>query len=325
MRSTIKCLKNNFDRRYVRVIGTDMRDMQHNFNSLDEFHKVPRCDSPDYVDAVIKLCKSRNVDVLIPTNTIELEWFESRRDEIESYGIALASAGKGISLINSKDRLDKCINSIGLDNVPSALVDDFEQAQKFITRNGLDKLYCIKKLFDCGARGFRVITACSPSSPIDKGENRLPISALEEYLRSNGPMLMQEYLEGDELTVDMLCDKGETLYAIVKVNSSMCNGVAQKSVVVRNEYAVDICKKIAKKASLSGNVGFDLRYSSSGSLYVIDANPRLTATVSLSYYVGINLPYLGLKYAIGEELPKLQQQSYNAVCIRRTDDYFFVG
>mgnify|MGYP000599909803 CR=1 FL=1 len=42
--------------------------------------------------------------------------------------------------------------------------------------------------------------------------------------------------------------------------------------------------------------GFDLKENSDGVPYIIDINPRLTATVSLIQKAGLNLPYYGYRY-----------------------------
>lgn len=321
--STVKCIKNNFDHREVKVVGTDMRRIEFDFNDLDRFYKVPQCTDKNYIQTIFDICSANDVDVVIPTNTAELENFENHVHMFEKVGIAVATAGRGVSLVNSKDGLHDLMLSNGIDCVRSAVIENIHEARAFISENGEDKTYCIKQLHNCGARGFKVLTSERPESPIDKGTDRLPLSALEELLDAQGPMLIQEYLDGCELSVDMLCDKGKVLYSVVKRNDKMLNGVAQISSIVKDSYAENICAMVVEAASLNGNVGFDIKYSSQGKPFIIDCNPRLTATVALSAAAGINLPYLGIKYALGEELPKLEMNEANAVCIRRTNDYFF--
>ena len=325
MESTIACVKNNFDDRQIRVVGTDIRDVEHFDNGIDVFYKSLRCDDFSYIDQIFEICVEEGVNVVIPTNTSELEKFEHQKQRFENFGIAVATAGSGIYSVNSKDGLLNLMKRSGMDHVPSEVVEYAFQAETFILRNGIDKTYCIKKLDSCGARGFKILTANNPNSPLDKGTNRIPMSALEELLETQGPMLMQEYLTGRELTVDMLCDKGRVLYSFTKENRKMMNGVAQWSKVVDDPYAEAICSRIVEEAKLSGNVGFDVKYSQYGKPFVIDCNPRLTATVALSKMVGINLPYLGIKYALKEELPKLKSNGKHPECVRRVKDYFFEG
>lgn len=323
--STVKCIKDNFENRKIRVIGTDIKNASYFDNGLDKIYKSLRCDDFSYIDQIYDICVNENVDVVIPTNTVELEKFEYSKKRFEDAGIAVATAGSGIYSVNSKDGLLNLMKRSGLDYVPSTVIENSYQAEMFILKNGIDKTYCIKQLDSCGARGFKTLTSGRPDSPLDKGTNRLPLSALEELLETQGPMLMQEYLTGDELTVDMLCDRGKVLYSVTKLNKEMINGVAQWSEVVCDTYAEKICESIVEAANLCGNVGFDVKYSTYGKPFVIDCNPRLTATVALSKMVGINLPYLGIKYALKEEIPKLEKKSTKAICIRRTVDNFFGG
>lgn len=323
--STVNCIKDNFDGRNIRVIGTDIRDIGRFSNGLDSFYKVVRCDDYSYIDSIFEICIKENVDVILPTNTEELEKFEHQKERFENFGIAVATAGSGIFSVNTKDSLLNLMERSEIDHVPSEVIENYCQAKDFMLKNGMNKVYCIKRLDSCGARGFKILTANDPRSPLDKGTNRLPMSALQELLEAQGPMLIQEYLAGNELSVDMLCDKGRVLYSFVKLNKEMVNGVAQWSKVVDDPYAEKICARIVKEAKLSGNVGFDVKYSQYGKPFVIDCNPRLTATVALSKMIGINLPYLGIKYALKEKLPPLKSNGKYPECVRRVKDYFFDG
>ncbi|MBR6102614.1 MAG: ATP-grasp domain-containing protein [Ruminococcus sp.] len=320
-------LKHNFDDRKIFVIGTDIRDEDYDAGYINGFRKVPMCSSPYYIDTILSICISEHINVVIPTNTMELESFDARRNEFEYHGISVACTSGFLSDVNSKDSLHNLMKKINVNYLPSSVINSVEDAERFIRRQGPDKTFCVKQLHNCGARGFRIITTSPPSCPTDKGTNRIPVSALDDVLKAEGSMLMQEYLTGDEYSADMFCDNGEILFFALRKNEVMVNGVAQKSVVVREIPEITyMCEKVVYAAKLCGVVGFDIKCSSDGQPYIIDCNPRLTATVSVVAYAGLNLPYLAVKYALKEPLPRESVKlRYGAACRRVMTDIFYNG
>ena len=106
------------------------------------------------------------------------------------------------------------------------------------------------------------------------------------------PLLVSEYLEGEEHTVDCISDSGETLFATVKTREKIRCGLAFRFTLLRKPELVNQAKAIIEELGLSycSNIQFK------GGV-LTEINPRVSTFV---YQKDLNQPYLAIKYALGE-------------------------
>ena len=84
-----------------------------------------------------------------------------------------------------------------------------------------------------------------------------------------------------------------------------------------------MCVEVCRLLHLDGNVGFDVKVDEYGNPFIIDINPRYTATISLSAHAGLNLAYYGFLHSLGRELPaEFPKERIGARIERRLADYF---
>ena len=325
MQGTIQCYKNNPDNRPIRVIGCDMNDMVYNFVGVDKFYKVSRCDTdpPLYVSELLRICHEEKVDILIPFNTNELEPISWCIEDFESIGTkVLVSDIKALDIANDKIRfLEHFCGDIP---TPKYLATSSYGELKAFLRKNKGKTFTIKQRHSCGSRGFRIIG--KDEGLLDTKPNGVFIQdeELRKLLGGSEEFLIQEYLPGDEYTVDLVVDHGEVLYAACKLNSNMENGVARLSTIYPPLPSVMWpCRYVCKALKLHGNIGFDLKCDQYAKPYIIDCNPRMTATVSLVAKAGINMPYIALQLALGEPVRDDYQLKYGTSIVRRIKDYYF--
>ena len=136
-------------------------------------------------------------------------------------------------------------------------------------------------------------------------------------------MLVMELLPGTEYSADFLCDHGKPLYTVCRRGLSVVTSNMMSLVVEDAPAVAELCAAVAGELRMDGNFGFDLLYGAEGAgPYVIEVNPRLTAGVVACAAAGVNLPYLGVKRLLGEELPDLQVR-YGTKMSRRYQESFF--
>ena len=322
MQGTIQCYKNNPDNRPVRVIGCDMNDMVYNYVGVDKFYKVGRCDSDGYVDELLHICIKENVDVLIPFNTNELENLSQCKYLFETIGTKVIVSDHGALKI-SNDKVNFMDFFRGEIPTPTCYVlSSYDRLKAFLNWNR-EKTFTIKQRHGCGSRGFRIIGSNKRFLDDKPSGVFIQKEELKKILDGTQEFLVQEYLPGDEYTVDMVVDHGKVLYSACKVNYDMENGVARRSVVTRNDECISQCEYVCKVLKLHGNIGFDLKCDAEGKPYIIDCNPRMTATVSLIAKAGINMPYIALQLALGEPVRDNYKLKYGTSIVRRIKDYYF--
>jgi len=76
-----------------------------------------------------------------------------------------------------------------------------------------------------------------------------------------------------------------------------------------------------KLFNFHSNVNFQFAFQKN-TPKLIEINPRMSASIHFSNYGGINLPYLAVKQALGETLPK-KNITYGAKMIRYGTEIFY--
>ena len=324
MKETLRCFKNNEDDMNITVVGTDMEKMEDNFTGIDVFYKVGRCKEKGYVDDILSICLLEKVDVLIPFNTLELELFAERKNEFEEKGIKVMVASGELSTANDKIKMKDFLATTDIRRPIEFSSEYFHEALNKI--HLYDKTLCVKQRQGCGGRGFRIIGSEDYDTQDKPSGSYISIEDLEQLFLPFGgqEVLFQEYLPGKEYTVDMLVNKGEFVCGAVKENSCMENGVARRSTIVECPEAMEQCKEICRLLELDGCIGFDLKCGEDGYPYVIDINPRLTATVSLLKAGGLNLPWLALKKVLGMDYQYNNMYAeLGTTIVRRLADFYY--
>lgn len=118
---------------------------------------------------------------------------------------------------------------------------------------------------------------------------------LNETLRANPSLIIQEFLPGQEFTIDCFSDRNDgVLYAKGRLRSRITNGIASKSSFVSNPLFHSYAKKIHEAIPFHGAWFFQLKESATGELKIMEVAPRIGGTSGLSRASGVNLPLLSL-------------------------------
>ena len=128
---------------------------------------------------------------------------------------------------------------------------------------------------------------------------------------------INEYLPGEELTVDCLTDlNGNLCVCLPRVRKRLLAGVcvAGESILASPE-VLKIASEINNRLSFLGLWYFQLKKSHNGQYKLLEISTRCAGTMCLSRAKGINLPLLSVYAAQGKEISILEN-SYNVVVDR---------
>ena len=64
---------------------------------------------------------------------------------------------------------------------------------------------------------------------------------------------------------------------------------------IHDQNIIDYCTRILQELQLHGNIGIQVKRSSSGKFLLLEINPRLQGTVDADFGAGINFPVLAIK------------------------------
>lgn len=133
--------------------------------------------------------------------------------------------------------------------------------------------------------------------------------AVEELTLYGGSVLFQQFLSGKREAVSFLYAKGEVYARFAQWAKRMQPPLGGTS-VFRQSIAVpqDIgeqAEQLVRAIDLEGYSEVEFRRDSEGKPYIMEINPRLSASVEVAVRAGVDFPYLLYQWARGERLERV--------------------
>ncbi len=119
------------------------------------------------------------------------------------------------------------------------------------------------------------------------------------------PVLLQEYIPGEEYNTDCLVDRDGRLIGTVAMRKLGITekGKAWSGVTVKDEKLLSLSKDILNKLNWVGAVEFEfIKQTTSGDYYLMEINPRFGTWIYLAANAGQNLPLASIQIALGEKV-----------------------
>ena len=292
----IRALQENGERK-ARVVGTDMNPHSIGAHLCDAFHVVPAGDDPAYPDAILELVEREGVDVVLPQSSFDLDALSVRRDEFPVP--VLVSSPDTVHRSNDKAETYAFLQRIGVPTVEYRRVAGARQVEAAARELGYpDRPVCFKPVFSSGSRGFRIL-----DPTVDRAHQLLherPGSVamrLEEALEllpdeGGTELLVMELATGGERTIDGIADGSRVVLGHPKTREAMRAGLAMFFVTLADDALMETANKICAELKIEWFFNIQLVGD-----HVIEINPRISTIV---YQEDLNLPWLGIKRALGE-------------------------
>ena len=274
-----------------------------------EFHPEPTGLAPDeYVDWCLAFCREQRVDIFVPGREATL--LAGFHERFEAIGTRVLSAGSvdALQLIHDKARF---YAETDLPGAPVAEFRRFEDAAGFeeaydTLRRRHAKL-CVKPSHSIYGLGFAVLDEERNAAQLlmAGAEYHVSLADFRRGLVEMGnfrTMLLMEYLDGREYSVDCVGDKGRLVTAVVR-RKSQGAGAGQ-----RIDQRADILDATAQLCSAHGLNGiFNVQFRESGGKpRLLEINPRMSGGIAMACLAGPNLPYIALRgFADGYEVVEI--------------------
>lgn len=268
------------------VLGVDANEYAAGKVLCDDFAVVPlAADRSAFIWAIRYLLGEYGIDIVLPNVDEELPIF----------------AAKGLSSIISPPKTIECcldkyktynaflgkvpvprtfIKLMGADNVVFPNVDE---ESPIFAAEGFGKII-VKPSRGRGSSGIHVFASfsdflgCSP------------------YLFRDGEFVVQDYIGGEEYTVDVLVGLNCKPYCIAP-RKRLCTygGVSQVGETVDSPRIVETVCNVCKVLKFYGPV--NMQFIDTGeTIYLIEINPRLSGGIGITYANGANFPDLAIRY-----------------------------
>jgi carbamoyl-phosphate synthase large subunit len=305
----LRALRENGERE-VRLVGTDMSERSIGRHVCDAFHIVPAGSDPGFADALLELCRTEGVDAVLPQSSFDLLGLAEAKERFEGIAV-LVSSPEAIRRSNDKAETYELLHRIGVRAPEFRRVNGAREVAAAAAELGYpERPVCFKPVFGSGSRGFRVL-----DPTVDRAHQLLherPGSvamrleeAVELLPEQGGPdLLVMELATGGERTIDGFAERGRILLGHPKTREAMRAGLAMFFETLEDPALMDTAAKIVGELELDHFFNIQLVGE-----HVIEINPRISTIV---YQEDFNLPYLGVKHALGElpeeELEALQER-----------------
>lgn len=246
---------------------------------------LPRGDDASFVPALLREARERGADLVIPTVDVELPGVAAAVDEFTESGIRV--------LVENLSTLDCCLDKWALVQacaptvrVPATVVLDDQLTSATIESLGAP--FIIKPRRGAGGRGFAVI------------ENE---AMLDGHPR-DGSHILQEFLPGDEFSIDVLGrPDGHIVAAVPRLRDKVDSGIAVAGRTVHDDELITFGRSVAEAIGVVGVVNVQVRRARDGSAALLEVNPRFPGTMALTMAAGIDMPNLAVAGAFGAALP----------------------
>jgi carbamoyl-phosphate synthase large subunit len=243
------------------------------------------------------VCSEEGVDVVLPQSSFDLAGLAAARERFSVP--VLVSSPETIRRSNDKAECYALLHRIGGPAPAFRRVRGAEAVGRAAHELGYpERPVCFKPVFGSGSRGFRVL-----DPEVDRAHQLLherPGSvamrleeALELLPQDGGPdLLVMELATGGERTIDGIADGRRIVLGHPKTRESMRAGLAMYFVTLDDPGLMEVAERIV--AALEIEHFFNIQLVGE---HVIEVNPRISTIV---YQEDLNLPYLGVKRALGE-------------------------
>ena len=242
---------------------------------------IPRGDDPAFARVVFGRCRQLGVDVLVPTVDSELRPLGRARGQFAGAGIQLLLApDSALAVTLDKLALARCCT--GRVRVPRTELLTGTDPRTW------DYPVVVKPREGSGSRDISV------------AENSRALAAMG----AREGFLVQEFLPGEEYSIDVLADvSGHVVAAVPRVRERVDSGVSVAGRTVHDRELECFGTEVAAATGLTYIANVQARRDVSGQQALLEVNPRVPGALPLTAASGIDMPRMALDSLRGRPLP----------------------
>ena len=268
------------------LIGADINNQNEIASSLDvdEYHTFPYASSNEYLDYVLDFCRDHHVDYYYAVLDIEVVKISEARERFLQQGTKLCVANYDFACkCHYKNEFSNWIS----EQIPELWIKTYSDFNE-LTDNSFPVF--IKPVEGVASAGCRKISSM---------EELRSVVTQEDF---NNHFLIQEYIEGDIITVDLIRNAvtGQSNQIQRKELLRNSNGCGIAVEILDDHTLRRLCSELMEKLDLNGVCNAEFFHY--GEEYrIIEINPRFSAGSRYSCMAGCNTVLNALYIADGKE------------------------
>ncbi|MGE0591235.1 MAG: ATP-grasp domain-containing protein [Vicinamibacterales bacterium] len=259
------------------VIVTDVNPLSPAVHVADRAYRVPMASDPEYLPEIMGICEEERIGLLVPTIDDELPIIGAARDRLHEAGTLVACSSEATSaLCNDKHATCRHLAALGIPVAESWLPADLPAAPRL-------------PLFIKPRTGRGAVSA-------------FPVRSARElafFLDYVPDPVVQEYLDGAEYTIDVLCDfAGRPLSIVPRERVVIRAGVIDRGRTVADRRLIELAERVCATVEFAGPLNIQCRMRGEQPV-IFEINPRFSGGIPLTIQAGADFPRMLLRLAMG--------------------------
>lgn len=262
-----------------RIIGTSHTVWAPGLAACDEAVIMPPIESGEYLDAVIDLCKRREIAAALSFYDPDVALLSTYREKLAEAGcLPLLPEQRTAALAYDKWAMYGELTSMG--HVVPHTVTTLEDAETSLANGTLNFPLVIKPR--CGFGSVNTFIA----------HNQDQLRAFFGYTPG---MLVQQFVAGEELNTSIFSDLRARVLSVVPCRKRlMAAGETQHAESIEHPELLALGCRLAQDIGLVGPLDIDFIETRDGVLNVLDLNPRFGGAYPLAQMAGADFPALAM-------------------------------
>lgn len=255
------------------IIATDNSPYAPALYFADKQYIVPPIHSPDYVEVLLKICRDEKIQAITTFIDPEIAVLAKNRAAFEKLGVlVLAPYLKTAELCFDKYKMFRHLTDCGISTVNT--FGTLDEAKNALSMGRLQFPVFVKPRNGSGSVGARRI---------------LNLEELEVAVKEDPTLIIQEYMDGIDLDVDVYVDtvSCKVVSAFSKKKISTTIGGANKTISFKDPVLFETIERIADTLELCGPNDMDFFYKD-GIYYLSEINPRFGGAYLHAYGAGVD-------------------------------------
>ncbi|MBR0492084.1 MAG: ATP-grasp domain-containing protein [Clostridia bacterium] len=301
----IKCFKDAAKKLGItsKIVAADLMNNAPALYFADKKYQIPRIGTDNYIDSIIEICNEENIHLIVPTIDTELLILSQEKQKIEESTQAKV-------LVSDESVIKICRDKIN--------------TQRFFEENGFGVPVQIKEedIKNENVEFPVFIKPLNGSSSINtfKVNNIDELKFFYNYVKEP---IVQEFMEGEEYTVDCFLDFNSNIITIVpRKRIATRSGEIIKGKILKDQEIINDIRKVLEVLKPIGQITIQCMKTKEGIKY-IEINPRFGGGAPMSIKAGANSCKNLYKLLNGEKLDFNEDYREN-ISFFRFDDAIMV-
>ncbi|MET4694678.1 ATP-grasp domain-containing protein [Endozoicomonas lisbonensis] len=272
----------------------------------DDYINVPKVSSPDYIDALVSVCKEKSIKLLVSLIDTDLTLLSENREKFKVIGTEV--------LVCDYDTNQICF--------------DKKNTYEFFVKNKIDTphTYSNQELEDIAESDFPLLVkpwdgSCSVG--VHVVSSRKELNFFKDYVNN---AMVQEYIQGDEYTCDAYVDfKGKVRCVVPRLRLETRGGEVSKGLTVNDpEIIAAVTRVLNALPHAVGCMTVQCFKQPDGSISFIEINPRFGGGHPLTIHAGADFPKWIIQELTGRKCEAHQECWKDDLAMLRYDDEIIV-